>query len=496
MRMAYVKKLSVNGTSYDIKDANAAVNKYATARFAMIGDSNSVGYGWEMGKGVMAVLPEYFPEATFNAPLAAYTWNTSSDATYNMVHQATQIVGTPDVIFTWCGGNDISHYAAGDTEIGYPDFDEWTVSNFDDTTTYGGMNKCLSYLRTTYPHAKIVGVFRTWKDNQSLELQKSIYGMINALYKKYNCAVINLNDYSSICDKIAAQKNIYFSDSIHYNELAFRELITPVFVGVINAAMNSNTDINVETVYTDVASGSEFDWTTLPRYLGHYFKTSGALRFRSHDHSYQALLITQTAGYDRHDNLNAIRLKSNSEDIQSIRYDYNTNQVTIGNVDRTYELNRSGLNAMTIPEGSYKITSASLTNWSNLPVLSPQLLTVKVMNNGNRYYTSVTYDHTKVYTGTMTSGASGISWTRIFQSFYGPLNNPYDLLTAADGIYTITSNETSIWTNVPNTVAPCLLIIRTASTGFRYYLATRYDGTLITGIQAANASTITWKYYS
>lgn len=510
--MAYVKKLSVNGTSYDIKDSEAAVNHYKNAYFAMIGDSNSIGYGWqkeEFGRGgwdlpprgIFTVLPEYYPDATF-FQLPAGTW--SNTYTPNMYAQAQQIEGTPDVIITWCGGNDISNYLGNHIiNLGYPDFDEWDPENFDETTTYGSMNKCLHYLRTTYPHAKIVGVIRTWKADQGVGVQKSIYGMINAIYKKYNCAVINLNDYSSICDRISNQMSRYFiSDHIHYNELAYRELITPVFVGAINAGLDTVSDIDVETVYTDVAPNTEFDYTTIPRYLGDYFKTSGSLKLRNYDHTYQNLLLFQTAGLARHDNLNAIRLQSNTDEINYIHYDWINHLVTKSNFDKTYELSRTGLDPRTVPEGDYKILANQVGNWTALPYSSPMLLSIKVLSNLNRYITAISYDHSKIYTGTYTYDSehpdtlAAISWTRVFQSYYGPLNNPYDARTAADGIYTITLNDKSLWKNIPDNVAPCLLIIRGAATGYRYYLAVRAnDGVLITGYQAADSGTITWKYY-
>lgn len=506
--MAYVKKLSVNGTSYDIKDSEAAVNRYKNAYFAMIGDSNSIGYGWqkeEFGRGgwdlpprgIFTVLAEYYPDATF-FQLPAAAWNTT--LTPNMYSQALQIEGTPDVIITWCGGNDISNYINNHgINLGYPDFDEWDPENFDDTTTYGGMNKCLHYLRTTYPHAKIIGVIRTWKADQGVEVQKSIYGMINAIYKKYNCAVINLNDYSSICDRIAVQMSRYFiSDHIHYNELAYRELIAPVFLGAINEGFNSTTDIDVETIYTDIAENTEFDWTTLPRYLGQYLKTSGSLRFRRFDQGYQALLSFQTAGYDLHNNLNALRFRSNTEDINYIRYDHNTNSVTTSNINKTYELIRSSIDAINVPEGDYKITGDRVSSWSHLPYNGPQLLSVRAMNNGNKYYTSITFDHSKVFTGSYWSGGTTIGWSEVFKSFVGPIASPMDPVTAPDGIYAITAADVTgdnpKWINLTN-VSPCMLIIKTASTGFRYYLAVRAgDRILVTGTKAGDASTITWKW--
>lgn len=392
--------------------------QYYKSHFAMIGDSNAVGAGWPGSWGVFTVLHEIFPEATFDQPLSAVTWNNVTDSTLNMYAKALtlDVNNPPDVIFTWCGGNDITAYSGGAVHIGFPDFDDFTFEDFDGTTVYGGMNKTLAYLRKYFPHTKIVGVIRTYKEGSGLEKQKAIYGMINAIYKKYGCAVINLNDYANICEKISEQKTIYFAgDGIHYNERAYRELIAPVFLGAITAGLDVSTEIDVETIYTDLQAGStNFDLTTIPRYFGQYLKTSGALRFRNYSDSYQMLTLFQTAGQNRHDNFLALRLRSGAQNVNYIRYD----------------------------------------------------------------------------------AAAGANMTSdLVQSFDTAPANPQDVKTAPDGIYVITGAQAPQWTGL-DTVAPCMLIIRSATTGFRYYMAIRYDGTFITGIQQAADASPTWTYHS
>lgn len=392
--------------------------QYYKSRFAMIGDSNAVGVGWPGSWGVFTVLQEIFPDATFDEPLAAATWNNVTDATLNMYAKALtlDVSDPPDVIFTWCGGNDITAYSGGAAAVGFPDFDDYTFDNFDGATVYGGMNKTLAYLRKYFPQTKIVGVIRTYKEDVGLEKQKAIYGMINAIYKKYGCAVINLNDYANLCGKITEQKTLYFAgDGIHYNERAYRDLIAPVFVGAITAGLDVDSEINVETIYTDIPAGStDFNIQTLPRYFGHFLKTSGALRFRAFNDSYQMLTLFQTAGQSRHDNFLALRLRSGAQNVNYIRYD-----------------------------------SAAGAN--------------------------------------MTSD--------LVQSFDTAPANPQDVKTAPDGIYVITGAQASQWTGL-DTVAPCMLIVRSATTGFRYYMAIRYDGTFITGIQQNAGSSPIWTYHA
>ena len=393
--------------------------QYNKAHFAMIGDSNAVGAGWPGSWGVFTVLHEIFPEATFDQPLAAATWNNVTDANLNMYAKALtlDVNDPPDVIFTWAGGNDITAYGGGAVHIGFPDFDDFTFEHFDGTTVYGGMNKTLAYLRKYFPHSKIVGVIRTYKESVNLEKQKAIYGMINAIYKKFGCAVINLNDFANLCEKISEQKTLYFAaDGIHYNERAFRELIAPVFVGAITAGLDIDSEINVETIYTDIPAASiDFNIQELPRYFGHFLKTSGALRFRKFNDGYQMLTLFQTAGQDRHDNFLALRLRSGAQNVNYIRYD---------------------------------------------------------------------------------SAAGAMMLSDLVQSFDNAPADPQDVKTAPDGIYAITGAQSSHWTGL-DTVAPCMLIIRTATTGFRYYMAIRsYDGVFITGVQAADAASPTWTYHS
>jgi len=392
---------------------------YTRANFVMLGDSNAKGY--DLVDGVFAVLRDKYPNATFtNLAIGGATWTGQVNGqayTSNLYAQAQNITGTPDVIFVWAGGNDISLYSTShQSSLGEPKFNSFDENDFDLSTTYNGCNKTLLYLRKTYPNAKIVGVVRTYKDSQRLNLQTSIYGMLVALYKKYNCGVINLNDYSSICDAVSAQKTKYFMpDGVHYNEDAFRELIEPVFEGVIESGMNTTTDIKISNICIDeenVASKTLSELIVIAKkYSSYYSIISGQIEISSPSGNYALLDIAKSMYSADVQQSTALRFRTANDKIDYVRYNgTNTFESTL--MQRFQ--GKTNLDVLSCVEGDYVITNTERSTWTNIPddITYGGLLMVR--DNANDFRYAIIYGlNGKVMYGMGSKSGTSLSWVTI-----------------------------------------------------------------------------------
>lgn len=374
--------------------------QYNTATYEIIGDSNCYGYGWQEseGQGVFKILAEKYPLATFRPVRVGLAW-------HGVSVQIQQVTEAPDVFILWCGGNDISNWLVGAVNLGYPDFNEYNLANFDTNTTYGAMNFTLGYIRKNFPTSKIVGVLRTYKADQSLDLQKSIYGTITAIYHKWKCAVINLNDFGQICDASVDQYSVLFTDA-HYNETAYRKFVAPAFIGAIECGFDVNTHIDVETIYTDADPNTQyFDWTQIYRYFGDEMKTRGAIQFISRSGNFASVFI-QKHGSD----FMYIRTRTG---FQSLEYRRIING-TITDAEVVQALtgtNVSNKDLLGSPNGIINVTAAEAASFTHLPVDNTPFMIIKHTNGaGLRYYIAVRYDGV-LYTGVAGTGATDITWT-------------------------------------------------------------------------------------
>lgn len=203
------------------------------------GDSNLATTGTSDDVKISEVIQEMLPDTTIIDlnPNTGAMWTTIGS-------QLSQVPETADAVFIWCGGNDIGACVNGNLNIGSIEPNNFDSSSFDTNTSLGAMNKLLCDFKKTHTKTKIVGLIRTLKQKnlQNVEIQKTIYSQIIRVYKKYNCEIINMNDYSSLSNNIENQMNVYSIDGgTHFNAKCKRELLAPVIVSVIKNACCSNT---------------------------------------------------------------------------------------------------------------------------------------------------------------------------------------------------------------------------------------------------------------
>lgn len=377
----------------------AAAGQYYGATFEAIGDSNCYGYGWpeSNGQGVFKILADTFPHATFRPVRIGLAW-------HGVYTQILQITEAPDVLFLWCGGNDISNWIGGAVNLGYPDFAEYELANFDTDTTYGAMNYVLGYVRKNWPTTKIVGVMRTYKADQNLEMQKSIYGTMLAIYHKWKASVINLNDFGQICDASADQYAALFQDA-HYNETAYRKFIAPAFIGAMTAGFDVNSYINIEAIYTDADPNTQyFPWNQFYRYFGPEMRERGVLKVVGRSGNFAAVLL-QKHGSD----IMYLRMRTGFDSLEYRKLvsggDYNAEVVQVIN-----GATGTNKNPLTCNNGFHTISSAEASSWTGLPVdNTPFLLFKSTGSAGLMLFIAVRYDGV-LYTGTAGTSAQSVTW--------------------------------------------------------------------------------------
>lgn len=353
----------------EIRTATQTAIASTTKKYVMLGDSNAAGKGWydkvggvktEENDGVFAVLREMLPDATFTnlaVSGAGFTRGTT------IQQQIDSIEGTPDVIFVWAGGNDITAYLNGETTINVTDLNSFDESTFDDSL-YGRVDKALYTLRYRYPFAKICGVIRTYKRSQRQDVQHCIYGTIVKIYEKYQCSVINLNDYSNIVENIATQSSYWHEDMYHYSEKAFRECIAPVFYSTIMGGLSINTSIdNTHTFVSDGANS--VDQEAAQRLLGYSF-ANGLIR--------SGVVIVQSLPSETHSIMMggrigpmeaaALRPNTRRDRVQFIRK-YDTQEVE-ARLNMTFEL-LSSADFETLGEGRYIASKDVGAQMQNMP---------------------------------------------------------------------------------------------------------------------------------
>lgn len=403
---------SLNG--YMVKDATArSASQNAitatTKKYVMLGDSNALGVGWQRANseektdkndGVFAVLREMLPNATFTN-LAVSGGGFTRGTTIQQ--QIENITGTPDVIFVWAGGNDITGYIEGNTTINVPDMNSFEETTFDNSL-YGRVDKALYTLRSRYPFAKICGVIRTYKRDQRQDIQHCVYGTIAKIYAKYQCSVINLNDFSNIAEKIVSQAE-YWYDDIHYSEKAFRECIAPIFYSAIMGGLIVNTSIdNTHVFVTDSANAVHQD--DAHRTLDFSF-TNGLIR--------SGVVIAQSLPSETHSVMIGGRIGSHYPEAVALRPNTRRNRVqfirkyleeeVVSRLNMTFEL-LSGADFETLTEGRYIASKDVGAQMTNMPAGYGGLgfvADITISEETGARYAQITEYGGKVFIGTSTS---------------------------------------------------------------------------------------------
>ena len=471
--------------------------QYEGKNIVMLGDSNAIGVGWklengavrdETNDGVFAVLRELFPLATFtNYAVSGAGFNGGT----SIPEQASKIENKPDVIFVWAGGNDITRYLSGSVDMGTINLYDYAESTFiNDNTILGRVNYTLAYLRSKYPEAKICYVIRTYKPNatQPIVYQRNIYGNIAQIFKKFKCDILNLNDFSNLTKEVNSQKD-YWSDAIHYSAKAFKEIIAPIFYGVMASGLNVNTYIETEYSFVDADAK-----TVTPDVFKSAFNTKtidsrGVIGGGTYSLLFGGINPNSSTMYS------ALRLPMINDNLELYRM--NDNVVHVAKILHSSEV-ETETTIGSLKDGVYFVSSTVSTTITDKPTSMGNgegfVVWVRSTPSTNYYYYDILTFSGYSYSGVKSASMDTPKWRMSTTTFEAV--DETRIADLRDGVYLFTSGVSSGVTDKPsdlNSGAGFLVEVNTVvSTGFKYYRMTTFKGIQYNGTKSASATDITW----
>jgi len=180
----------------------------------MIGDS-SVN---QMGQTELDLMKKAMPDCTIvNTGLSA-RWS-------NVYDTVRSYSGTPDIICLLAGSNDlVSNETVAET-CGAPDIalKEGTAG---DTTAFNCMRLTLSYIRSTWPRAKVYCLQRANHPTKRRSAWYYFKYFEAAIMKEWGVPVIDTNDIINLTYWIETQKAIYVkTDGLHYTSVMYQRYL-------------------------------------------------------------------------------------------------------------------------------------------------------------------------------------------------------------------------------------------------------------------------------
>lgn len=260
-----VSKFNILGEEIDIKDKflRDKITGLDLKSLAVIGDSNAEGYGWWKGDrskktnqndGYCAVLRELYPNAVIdNYSVSGATLSVSGNYLLPQLENLLNSSKQYQHIIIQAGFNDIVQKINGN-------------ENFIGITPYS-RNSCLE--KNSYTNCSDAFCSYVSKIKQGLPEAKIHFLMRESQYKNDSieqlayidlhtqiaraCEIIGVDfidcAYDGITSNLTNISNIYFYDSIHWNEKAFRDIITPFiishFIGNNFGSFNNSDEIMV-----------------------------------------------------------------------------------------------------------------------------------------------------------------------------------------------------------------------------------------------------------
>ena len=261
------------GEEIDIKDKflRDKITGLDLKSLAVIGDSNAEGMGWwkEWGKktdkndGYCAVLRELFPDAKIdNFSVSGATICRGENYIGSQVDRVIDTGYKYQNIFIQAGFNDISHYTALKTVnfIGTtPQAKDYIISQTDETTMINSLSVAFRKLSSAIPEAKIFFILRESNYGLNTSYQMAYINFVNEVASLCNIMGVTFWNFAEdgLSYNIQSKRNLYYSDPVHWNEKAFRDVITPLIIkGLMGFPISCSSLMNVLEIetfdYTDI----------------------------------------------------------------------------------------------------------------------------------------------------------------------------------------------------------------------------------------------------
>ena len=237
--MADVKAFNVLGEIVNIKDSVARNVDISNAKVAILGDSNAYEFG------TSDVLTEKYPDMQVdNRAVYGEGFLNGFD---RQCHELTT-ENAPDYILVWAGNNDVRR----GTAWGIPNLSVYgQYGSYASNTCFGILNNNLSYLKTTFPAAQIIGVIINKPYDLAWNKWRFFFGTLCEIYKKWNIPILNLNDCIDFSNFTPTQYSMFYKDDLHYNTLGLQrirdKLCSIMATGCTNTGSIDYTDIYIET---------------------------------------------------------------------------------------------------------------------------------------------------------------------------------------------------------------------------------------------------------
>lgn len=132
--------------------------------------------------------------------------------------QLASISIAPDIIYLWCGGNDVQ---TGNVDwgahMGAPDIHDHTVSN-NPSTVFEYMKASLQYIRDTYPRAEVFNLVRPINMNKDQNRWYYYWYYQTMIMQEWCVPVIQMNEVANFTMWNSTQKAILCeNDGLHWN---------------------------------------------------------------------------------------------------------------------------------------------------------------------------------------------------------------------------------------------------------------------------------------
>ena len=154
----------------------------------------------------------------------------------------------PDVIFLWCGGNDVPATTGSDWggKMGAPDIADHTVSN-NPQTVFEWIKYIINYLRQNFPEAQIINLLRGVNSNKPDSMWYYYAFYQTMIMHEWNVPVIHTGELSNFTMWLPVQKQLYTFDGSHWKENMYERVL-----GKISNAFQTGSPTTPGFVYPQV----------------------------------------------------------------------------------------------------------------------------------------------------------------------------------------------------------------------------------------------------
>ena len=142
--------------------------------------------------------------------------------------QISQISTTPDIIYIWCGGNDVTTDDDWGGKLGAPDIHDHTVSD-NPTTVFEWIKYCLKYIRDTYPNAEVFNLVRPVNMNKRQNRWYYLMYYQTMIMHEWCVPVIQMNELCNFTMFNNTQIDIFTgNDNVHWSQTLYRRALARV----------------------------------------------------------------------------------------------------------------------------------------------------------------------------------------------------------------------------------------------------------------------------